>query len=128
MHSEEDFKNAFAPIEKELANHAGKSVILMTHNGPSESSTVFYQKDIGTPKILSGSFHLLEYLQRKESQANILVNIHGHTHLGHGRSTIGKVQIVNPGSLMENRFGVLHLKRDSKGKWYLAKTEHVFLQ
>lgn len=128
FHSENDFIKDFTPVEEQLAKHKDKSVILMTHNGPSESSTILYQKDIGAPKILSGCTHLAEYIKSKDSQLNVVCNIHGHTHLGHGRCQIGKVQIVNPGSLMENRFGIMYLDRDSNSKWYLSRTEHIFLQ
>lgn len=126
--SENDFDSDFSPLTKEMEKHSGKQVILVTHNGPSGSSTVYYQKEIGEKVVLSGSSTLQEYLKKKSSQTDILLNIHGHTHLGHGRTTCGKVQIVNPGSLMENRFGILNLKRDSNGKWYVAKTEHLYFQ
>jgi len=128
FNSEDEFKAEFDILLKEIDNHPNKFIFLMTHNGPSGSSTVVYQKTLSDKLILSGSNVLSDYLRTKDAQSRMVCNIHGHTHLGYGRTVIGKVQVINPGSLGENRFGILQLKRDSFGKWCIGKTEHIYLE
>ena len=90
-----------------------KQLILMTHNGPAKcESTLFQQTDINSPKIISGSDVLRNIVEREEIQLNCLCHIHGHTHLFRPCSTlVGKLPIVNPGSLMEGNFAVVQLER-----------------
>jgi len=126
--TEDEFKSEFDKVTnliEGLEHH--KSVLLMTHNGPSESSTVIFQKSMHEKLILTGSWVLLDYLKSQVAQSRIVVNLHGHTHLGYGRQKIGHVQVVNPGCLAESRFGLMELARDCQGKWQVYKTEHLLL-
>jgi len=45
-----------------------------------------------------------------------------------GRANYAKLQIINPGSLFEGNFAILHLKKNhSDKKWKIAKTEFLYL-
>ena len=56
---------------------------------------------------------------------DILLNIHGHTHNGLGRTYIDQVMVLNPGSLKEGNFCILKLIK--KDKWHVYSTEFINL-
>jgi Icc-related predicted phosphoesterase len=99
--SEEEFEKEFSVVEEKIKIlvQKKKSIILVTHVGPSSSSTTIYHKNINESKIYSGSETLSKFLKEDISQQNIFLNLHGHTHLGDGKQNICKVQVINPGSL-----------------------------
>jgi Icc-related predicted phosphoesterase len=74
-------------------------LLLMTHVGPSGSDTVKYNKSVGEVTIMSGSDTLQKCLRSNELQEKVVVNVHGHTHIGRGQSQFTNIPIVNPGSL-----------------------------
>ncbi|XP_064394727.1 uncharacterized protein LOC135341964 isoform X2 [Halichondria panicea] len=86
------------------------AVILMTHNGPDQSSTTVARADPANP-VLSGSTALYKALCRQQLQQHVVLNIHGHTHDAPGSTRLGKTAIVNPGALVEERYGLYTLSR-----------------
>ena len=103
-----------------------KQTILLTHVGPSGSSTSI---DYDDPKkqIIAGSNAIEEVLI--ENQFKIFLNIHGHIHNGTGRSKINKIHIINPGSLSQyGDFAIIRIAKNSVNKkWILASSEFLTL-
>lgn len=83
-------------------------LILMTHCGPTESSTTIIMDDPLHP-IISGSTALYEWLCKPEMQSKVLTNIHGHSHNSFGELQFGNISVINPGPLMEGHFGIYTL-------------------
>jgi Icc-related predicted phosphoesterase len=76
--------------------------------------------------VFSGSKTLNTLL--KNPKYNFLVNIHGHTHAGTGRSNVNKVQVINPGSLKEGNFAILSLEKSEVSQtWIIKSTEFINL-
>eukprot|EP01027_Heterolobosea_sp_BB2_P003314 GEZU01005039.1.p1 GENE.GEZU01005039.1~~GEZU01005039.1.p1 ORF type:complete len:335 (-),score=54.73 GEZU01005039.1:26-1030(-) len=111
-------------------NNRNRCVILMTHCGPAGCSTALYE-DEKRLRILMGSSAVRELLESSFMQQHVFLNIHGHTHPGFGVSKVGRVQVLNPGSLKENRFALLRLRKSSgianSGSWALESVEFVCL-
>ena len=95
------------------------SVLLLTHCGPTKSSTSVHDEDFPAPPIQAGSTALSEFLLQDDIQARTVANMHGHTHAGYGLAHMGAVPVFNPGSLNQGRFGVVTLRksRTSSGGW-----------
>lgn len=99
--------------------------IFMTHVGPYGSSTTVDTESMENP-IYGGSKALSQTLA--SGRYNILVNLHGHIHVGTGRSNIKGIQVINPGSLSLGNFGVLELvKENVMNKWIVKQTEFINL-
>ena len=122
--NENEFNIAFNEYAQRLIQHANEhkdaQYILLTHIGPTHSSTVvdWRHNDINK-RIESGSITITKLLLNSNTQDKIICNIHGHTHLGVGLSWIGDTPIINPGSLKDsnegNKFGILKIKRNANG-------------
>jgi Icc-related predicted phosphoesterase len=114
-------------IEKEISKKAEQvQTVLLTHTGPYLSSTVLIYRDKEERNLWLGSKELEKVL--KNPKWNILVNIHGHAHPGVGRANYAKLQIINPGSLVDGNFAIMHLKKNVLDKkWKISKTEFMDL-
>eukprot|EP01080_Neovahlkampfia_damariscottae_P000385 gene385-6799_t len=123
--NEEEYSKSFKKFEIKSILQKENSIILMSHLGPSSSQTTIYQKDMTFPKINSGSNFLNDFLSSDESQNSIFLNVHGHTHPGYGRTTLGNVQTINPGSLKESKFGYLKIEKKKNGKWFLSNSQQI---
>ena len=100
--------------------------ILMTHIGPYCSSTTVDMHDNPEAPIYSGSKALQQAIVG--GRYNLLMNIHGHTHAGVGRSNVRGIQVINPGSLSMGDFGVLELVRENvRKKWIIKQMEFINL-
>ena len=112
---------------------AGDELVLLTHSGPAGVSTsVVSGVDPNDPTapgvrehwIESGSVALLGLLARPSQQRRVLVALHGHTHAGVGSSMLGRVRVVNPGSLRYgSTYSLLQLQRDGE-RWRVARADH----
>ena len=111
-----------------LEKHCNPDVqtLLLTHTGPFLSSTTIIYREKEKSNLWTGTKHLDQAL--KEPKYNILANLHGHAHPCIGRTNIGKVQIINPGSLVALQFGILslHKKSDTK-KWIVRESRFIDL-
>jgi len=101
---------------------------MMTHDGPRGSKTTLdHIKENET--IVFGSPSLKKFLS--SNQSSILCNIHGHAHMGSVLDRVptseSKLQVINPGSLVEGQFCELTLKRDTNQKWIIATLAKHFL-
>jgi len=109
-------------------------IILFTHNGPSQSSTSVDWRNSDESPIYAGSDSIRDVLLNPKYRENIVVNIHGHIHLGFGMSHIGNIPVINPGSLRgktseENRFVILTMVQSKKTRvWGVQNVEHISLQ
>lgn len=73
-----------------------------------------------------GSKFLTESILKEEN--NILLNIHGHTHDGAGKSNIAKTAIINPGSLSVGEFAKLKIEKSvGEEKWLIKNIEFINL-
>jgi len=120
-----NFENDLSPLIKENCT-SDVQTLLITHNGPSCSSTT---KDLWVnPKnaVNSGSTYLTSVLEEKKW--NIIANLHGHTHAGVGKTNIGTTQVINPGALLFGCFGIVKLvqKENAKG-WIISTTQFIDL-
>ena len=80
------------------------SLILLTHCGPSFTSTTLHQRKNDKP-IQSGSEGLRKVLTTEKAQNHVLLNIHGHTHSGVAMHRLENVSVLNVGALKFGRFG-----------------------
>jgi Icc-related predicted phosphoesterase len=92
--------------------------ILLTHCGPSEVSTTTALHELSRGAIESGSSNLRRLIESSAVQKTVLFNLHGHTHMSSGLVRVGHVAVVNPGALVENRYGVIELTK-KEGNWEL---------
>ncbi len=93
----------------------------MTHDGPFESKTTTYKRDDGIVKF--GSPGLAKLL--KDNSSQILLNLHGHCHLGNTFDYELGPTVINPGSLSVGSFIVLDLAKID-GKWKLDSVTKKF--
>ena len=133
------------PFADEATNAAGyaalqrpaqpiDSLVVMTHCGPAGSGTTAVSSvdpnslSFDSPgmraggSIESGSSALRSHLSSRWVQKQATVSIHGHTHVGVGQSHVGRVPVVNAGSLRYGgRFALLDLqRREATGRWELS--------
>lgn len=109
---------------KELFSEQVQTIFL-THNGPEFSSTAINFVDDPKDPIYFGSNSLFQFITQKH---NILVNLHGHIHDGVGKTRIGGVEVINPGSLNNGDFCLLDLCRNSvDNKWIVKSTKFMTL-
>eukprot|EP00761_Pharyngomonas_kirbyi_P004564 gb/GECH01004569.1/.p1 GENE.gb/GECH01004569.1/~~gb/GECH01004569.1/.p1 ORF type:complete len:107 (+),score=23.36 gb/GECH01004569.1/:1-321(+) len=104
------------------------SILLMTHCGPVTSSTTFAWKENNFDNLIySGSKELDGLLRTELMQDNCLLNIHGHTHIGRGQIPFGKINVLNPGAVMEGNFSLVTLRK-SNGKWQIfdSRLLHIY--
>ena len=126
-YDEKSFEADLNPLIKKFCKKELQT-ILVTHNGPSISSTTVDISEFHLEQpVQSGSKYLSSVLKNKD--LNILANLHGHTHAGCGRTNIASTQIINPGSLMDGNFGMLKLYKDSNEKrWLIQSLELIDLK
>ncbi len=103
----------------EDGSDAYDQVILMTHTGPTELSTSEDRRDAAFSRdpILAGSSSVRSFLCARAAQASVLVNVHGHTHEGVGCAKLGKVRVVNPGSLKVGDYGFMTVAKGLDNRW-----------
>lgn len=106
-----------AEFVPDKAGCAGSSVVLVTHQGPSGSSTGVYTKE--EAPIYSGSDALLEAIA---GNPRIVGHVHGHTHDAWGVCTIKGCTVVNPGPMKYGRCALVTLASDGI-KWSVTETE-----
>ena len=93
------------------------SYLLMTHIGPMESgSTEVY---LGKDQVNGGSKNFSEILKKN----NFIGHIHGHAAGSEGLTKPfgSSIPIINPGGLVNGRFGEMSLRRDITGKWKVGE-------
>jgi len=114
-------------ISQEITNkEENVQTLLLTHTGPYTSSTALIYKDKEDGNLWLGSKELEKVL--KNPKLNILADIHGHSHPGVGRANYTPLQIINPGSLFDGCFAIMHLKKNQiQKKWKICKTEFIDL-
>jgi len=111
-----------ASVKEDRINEAD-TIVLVTHTGPYSASTTVDQVIVDAEPIHSGSKALKSILLEPVYQKKILLNIHGHTHHALGLTRVGKIFVLNPGSLRTGHFGLLSLKKLPEGRWQIAGTE-----
>eukprot|EP00026_Physarum_polycephalum_P014189 Phypoly_transcript_14677.p1 GENE.Phypoly_transcript_14677~~Phypoly_transcript_14677.p1 ORF type:complete len:287 (+),score=22.88 Phypoly_transcript_14677:112-972(+) len=99
------------------------TVVLVSHVGPHDASTTVDQVIIDAEPIQSGSKALRSLLLEPAMQKRIMLNIHGHTHHALGMTRLGKMFILNPGSLRTGHFGILSLRKLPEGRWQINGAE-----
>ncbi|KAI6659118.1 hypothetical protein LOD99_14794 [Oopsacas minuta] len=87
-------------------------IILMTHVGPDGFPTAIDYTEPNTP-ITCGSTSLRKCLL-SNAQNKVILNIHGHTHVGIGHNLIGKITVSNPGPLKSGKYGLYTFSRLEK--------------
>ena len=155
--TEEDFAREFEPfVSRVFSNGDGGAVcdngdsgdkaqvLLMTHVGPSASSTVnvrrYFENDtddqgVGEKKlpyfwIHSGSSTIQRAVDQRSVQSRVLLNVHGHTHDSKGVSMLGNVPVLNAGSLREGNWAVIHLDRNDgleSNPWSIRSIQHYHM-
>ena len=111
---EKDLTELSNKIKSECSSH---KIIFLSHSGPFTSHTSNRVKN--DKLIYSGSISLNKFIN--EHSKDILMSLHGHTHLSVGMSKVGNVSVVNPGSLRKGDYCEIKLKRDSKLKWLIKQ-------
>ena len=91
-----------------------KQIILISHNGPFNSSTSnCFEKG---KCFYAGSLILDKFIY--ENKNRILTVLHGHTHTGTGVSTLYNINIFNPGPMKNGHYGKIDLVLKDD-KWVL---------
>lgn len=139
------YANLTQALDYESSGHAGPAaddtLVLMPHCGPTGTGTVVvsspFGNDLDAPGVLppariidSGSTSTRAFLSTPLAQRRVAVVIHGHTHAGVGAARLGRLPIINPGSLrFGRRFGIITLARPaaSRGQWRISTVEHLDL-
>eukprot|EP00418_Pyrodinium_bahamense_P028107 CAMPEP_0179152818 /NCGR_PEP_ID=MMETSP0796-20121207/74277_1 /TAXON_ID=73915 /ORGANISM="Pyrodinium bahamense, Strain pbaha01" /LENGTH=343 /DNA_ID=CAMNT_0020854043 /DNA_START=125 /DNA_END=1156 /DNA_ORIENTATION=- len=88
-------------------------VVLLTHPGPASSSTTrvtgtdpnsLHEPGIREHAVHSGSAAVEAALDAPAPmQARVVLHLHGHTHHGCGLARLGRIPVLNPGSLCYTR-------------------------
>lgn len=100
---------------KSNPNASKKKIVLLTHNGPKNDTTT---KSIHDNKVVqSGSSELCKIIS---DTPGIILNVHGHTHYGHGEYMINKTVIANPGSTRDKRYLIIVFAQMAKEEWCLS--------
>ena len=61
----------------------------------------------------------------KNKYNNIFLLLNGNTKLKKGKKAIGKLTMINPGSICEGEFAILVLERDINGIWKIQKINYL---
>ena len=112
---EELFKKDLDIIFNYLKDN-NKQIILISHNGPFNSSTSNCFEN-GTC-FYAGSLILDKFIY--DNKKRILTVLHGHTHYGFGVSTLYDINIFNPGPLKNGHYGKIDLNYKDE-KWIIKK-------
>ena len=113
-YGEEDHSRFNADLDELWAKvPENAQVIVMTHDGPSGSSTAKNTRfDMNMTTYHAGSPHLRKLLLQHREQ--VVCSVHGHTHEGSFIQNISKpaevLPIINPGSLGQGEFGIITLR------------------
>lgn len=97
--------------------------LLLTHCGPFDVGTTVCMKEPNKEPIQSGSTNLRRLLGTNDVQDKVIANLHGHSHDACGMAQVGRIPIINPGALVENRYAILELSRDTQGQWQLDSVQ-----
>jgi Icc-related predicted phosphoesterase len=121
--SDEMFKKDLDKIDPMVDKHKG-NVLVLSHVGPFTSNTANAYED---GLVYSGSPSLNEFLLKYENK--IIGCVHGHTHFGPGMGQVHKIKICNPGAILFNSFGTLHLVKNAESNynWKIDKYEQINL-
>ncbi|KAH3760357.1 ser/thr phosphatase family protein [Pelomyxa schiedti] len=85
------------------------SIILMTHVGPSNSSTTV--DNVSVPCVYAGSNSLAGLLSESKWAQQTILNVHGHTHKAPGACYVGKIPVLNGGALQLETFALVTLEK-----------------
>ena len=115
---------------------AGCALLWLVHCGPAGIGTSAVNSvdadDLSKPGVRpqpidAGSGALRAVLSRDSVQRRAVLAVHGHTHAGVGSAFLGRVLVLNPGSLRHGgQFGLLRLERAADGDgagWDVAAFE-----
>lgn len=93
------------------------SYLLMTHIGPTESNTT--EVFIKNESVNGGFKGFAETMKNK----NVIGHVHGHSAASEGLTRPFGVStpVINPGGLVNGRFGELTIRRNITGKWKVAE-------
>lgn len=95
------------------------SYLLMTHIGPEESTTteIYLSND-----TVNGGFKGFGEIMKDK---NFIGHIHGHSAIGEGltRPFGPSIPVINPGGLVNGKFGEVSLRRDMTGKWKVGEVQ-----
>lgn len=107
-------KDLEATINKAKSEEKDTQIIMMTHLGPSYTTTSF---NVEEGAIMYLGSRLLG--KRIEDDNSLLINVHGHGHFGKGFANLpGKKYVANPGASKESFYGTLKVNFE-EGKWYV---------
>ena len=84
-----------------------KCSILLTHQGPSNTSTSLYDKTplVSHTAIEGGSYEIRLWILNNKPK----LVIHGHVHVGRGMQSIGNTLIVNPGAYRDGYYCIIDI-------------------
>lgn len=109
-------------------NSIPKSVILMSHCGPSGVDTTRMQSTISDRVVLGGSSAMRGLLSDPYIQNTVILNIHGHTHAGVGISNLGRIVVLNPGALVQRNAAIVTLHySEVTQRWAVESMELISL-
>lgn len=101
---------------EECGDESGKwsNLVLIMHNPPKDTEC-----DKIPNGIHVGSEKLRAYIEKR---APFLV-VTGHIHESAGIDKIGNTTVINPGALLEGKYGWVEAEKDADGKWLVTKAE-----
>jgi len=125
----EDLKHSESLIA-EFSTKPEDQILFMTHAGPHTSQTSKNWNSPTEPPTELGSKTISTIIAKNNEK--ILLNVHGHSHEGHGYTTIGSTTVLNPGSMSHGRFCTVTLARKETepgnfSLWELEKTDFMTL-
>ena len=101
--------------ELSLASQCGdyENLVLILHHPPVDTKC-----DIITSGIHVGSKEFRKFIEEKQP----LLAVCGHIHESAGIDTIGKTTVMNPGALLEGKYGIIEIEKDNNN-WKVTKAE-----
>lgn len=134
---EREVGEGYAQLKQAEALLGDHSVLLLTHCGPAGVGTTSVttldpncldEPGVRESVIDSGSPALRQFLSSSHVQERGTILVHGHTHAGVGSASVGRVPVVNAGSLRYgSKYGVLtleqHLRADGTQRWRMQSLQ-----
>ncbi len=116
--TEEELLKDYSIVKESLPQIADENgtvnnLILIMHNPPKETDC-----DMIPGGVHVGSALLRDFIEKTQP----VLTVTGHIHESAGMSKIGSTLVMNPGALMEGKYGWVELKEDG-GKWSVASAE-----
>lgn len=94
-------------------NGKWNSLVLVMHNPPKDTDC-----DMIPGGIHVGSQKLREYIEKYEP----LLVVTGHIHESAGVCRVGSTTVINPGALLEGKYGIVEVEKDG-GSWVVKSAE-----